>query len=306
MSGLFGSTTIKGTRLTDFPQTTATVGVVIPFGQGAFPCDGNIIFAPMPPKTHVTTKKQGKGGVKQETYSYTLSYAVAFCKGPIDGYLWIKRNGKVVWTQDPNAPIEDWDFANKWAQRATFYYGTKTQLPDSTIEAYEGTGQVSAFRNLAYIVLEDDVVEGGAVPTYEALCIVNGVGYWTTPPYAIEVMEETPPLVAVQIYAVKLQIEPSGIDYATAPVVINQLNLYGGSVSYIAAAEDFVSSAVNIDQLNLYGGAVSYVAAWEDSATSALVIDQLNLYGGAVTYVAPLDDIVLSSVTIDLLTLEDA
>ena len=187
MSGLFKSTLIKGNRITDFTQTTATVGVVIPFGYGRFPTDGNVIFAPLPPKENRTVKRQGKGGVKQESFTYTLSYAVAFCQGPIYGYWWIKRNGKVVWTNDPNAPIEDQAYAVKWAQKATFYYGTSSQLPDSTIESYKGSGNVSAFRYLAYIVVEDDDVTdgGGAVPSYEAVPIASPPeAYLTSHPYA--------------------------------------------------------------------------------------------------------------------------
>lgn len=188
MSGLFGSITIKGNRLTEFASQTATVGVPIPFGYGRFPCEGNIIFAPLPPKEHVKKKKQGKGGVKTEEYSYTLSYAIAFCKGPIYGYWTIKRNGKVVYTQDPNASIDDKAYAAKWAQRATFYYGTPDQLPDSTIESYKGSGNVSAFRDLAYIVVEDDDVTdgGGAVPTYEAVIVASPPDlYLTSKPYNI-------------------------------------------------------------------------------------------------------------------------
>jgi hypothetical protein len=188
MSGLFGATVIKGNRITDFSDTTATVGVPIPFGYGRFVTGGNVIWAPLPPKEHVTKKRQGKGGVKQETYTYTLSYAVAASKGPIFGFWWIKRNGKIVWTQDPNAPVEDQAYAAKWRQKATFYYGERTQLPDSTIESYEGSGQVSAFRDIAYIVVEDDdVTDGaGAVPTYEFCVIASGLSYLTSKLYAVE------------------------------------------------------------------------------------------------------------------------
>ena len=187
MSNLFRSTTIKGTRITDFSQTSARVGDPIPFGYGTFPVDGNVIWAPLPPKEHVAKKRQGKGGVKQETFTYTLSYAICFCRGEIFNYLWIKRNGKVVYTTDPAAPIEDQSYAAKWAEKATFYYGDGVQLPDSTIEAYEGVGNVSAFRRDAYIVVEDDDVTegGGAVPTYEA-CVVRGAARsYTTPPYPV-------------------------------------------------------------------------------------------------------------------------
>ncbi len=179
MSNLFRSTVIKGNRLTDFAQSTATVGIVIPFGHGEFVTDGNVIWAALPPKEHVSRKRQGKGGVKQETYTYTMSYAVAFALGELYGYKWIKRNGKVVYTTDPNAPIDDTAYAQKWLQKATLYYGHRGQLPDSTIESYEGSGRVSAFRDIGYIVVEDDDVTegGGAVPAYEA-CVV------ATPPEA--------------------------------------------------------------------------------------------------------------------------
>lgn len=188
MSGLFGSVTIKGNRITDFAQTTATVGIPLPFGYGIVPFDGNVIFAALPPKEHVSKKRQGKGGTKTETYTYTMSYAVAFCAGPIFGYRWIKRNGKIVYTTDPNAPIEDQAYAAKWAQKVQFYFGTSDQMPNSTIESYEGSGQISAFRDVAYIVVEDDdVTDGsGAVPTYEACCICSPPeAYLTSKPYPI-------------------------------------------------------------------------------------------------------------------------
>jgi hypothetical protein len=188
MSGLFGSTTIPGNRLTDIATQTSTVGIPLPFGYGKFPVDGNIIWSAGKPTEHVTKKSQGKGGVKTQEFTYTLSYAIGFCAGPIYGYLTILRQGKVVYTTDPNAAIEDKAFADKWAQKCTMYFGTRTQMPDSTIEAKEGAGKVSAFRDLAYIVLEDDDVtdNGGAVPQYSAVITSLVPSRVTTPPYALE------------------------------------------------------------------------------------------------------------------------
>ena len=192
MSGLFKSTVIPGNRLTDFTQSSASVGGVMMWGFGQYVAPGNIIWAPLPPKEHRKVTRQGKGGVKQETFSYTLSHAAAFGRKRIHGYWWIERNGKIVYSQDPNAPVEDQAYSQKWLQRATLYYGTKTQLPDSTIESYEGSGQVSAFRNVPYIVLEDDDVtdNAGAAPSYRACIIASGVSYATSPPYPIEAVDE--------------------------------------------------------------------------------------------------------------------
>lgn len=187
MSGLFGSTTIKGTRITDFAQTSANVGQNIPFLYGRAPVNGNVIFAALPPKETRSVQRQGKGGVKQEVYTYSTSYAIAFCRGPILGYWWIKRNGKVVYSQDPNAPIEDQTYAAKWAAKVMMYNGTSAQLPNSMIESYKGSGRVSAFKYLAYIAIpNEDVTDGGgAIPSYEAVPIASPQEVWiTSTPYA--------------------------------------------------------------------------------------------------------------------------
>lgn len=187
MSGLFGSITVKGNRLTDMVGQTSAVGRPIPFGYGYCNIDEpNIIWTAGIPKEHVKKKKQGKGGVKTEEYSYTLSYAIAFMAGPVYGFLTIKRGGKVVYTTDPNATVDDKAFAAKWRQKAKLYLGTRTQMPDATIEQYVGAGKVSAFRDLCYIVVVDDDVtaEGGAVPQYEAVIIASAPDvYLTSRPY---------------------------------------------------------------------------------------------------------------------------
>lgn len=191
MSGLFGSTTIKGNAITDFAKQTSTVGDPIPFGYGRYIATGHVIWTD-DVVTHVTEKKQGKGGIKTEEYSYTRSYAISFCAGPIYGYFTIRRDGKIVYTTDPNAKVEDTDFAAKWAQKVAFYFGTRTQMPDSTIEAKEGAGEVSAFRDLAYIVVENDDVTngGGAIPNYEAVVVASPPEvYMTSRPYPIESSE---------------------------------------------------------------------------------------------------------------------
>src|SRR3546814_16073196 len=94
---------------------------------------------------------------------------------PIYGFKWIKRNGKVVYTTDPNAPLEDQEYATKWAGKVNFHWGTFDQLPDSLIESYEGVGNVSAFKTFCYITIEDEDVtdNGGAPPNYEAVVIAT-------------------------------------------------------------------------------------------------------------------------------------
>lgn len=186
MSGLFGSTTIKGTRITDFAKTSADVGSTIPFLYGRAPVTGNVGFAALPPKETRNVKKQGKGGVKQESFTYSTSYCILFCRGPINGWWWIKRNGKVVYTQDPEAPIDDAEYAAKWAARVQMFNGTMSQMPSSIIESYKGAGRVSPFRGIAGIVIpHEDVTDGGgAIPSYEAVPMASpSEVYFTSHPY---------------------------------------------------------------------------------------------------------------------------
>ena len=244
MSGLFGSTTIKGTRITDFSGTSAEVGKAIPFGHGSYPVDGFIGWAPLPPVEHRQVKRQGKGGVKQETFTYTLSYAVMFCKGPTFGYRWIKRNGKVVYTTDPNAPLEDKAYAAKWAQRVNFYSGQRDQLPDSLIESYEGVGNVSGFPFITYFTVEDEDVtdNGGAPPNYEAVVIATPPeAYLTSKPYPVFVEERAAVQLSLPAWEFRQLIKP--IDAPDEAITAEQRLVgwrFGNQVTYVQ--EEYVNA----------------------------------------------------------------
>lgn len=193
---------VEGPRLKDARQQTSQDGVPIPFGYGTFPTAGNVIWTDEL-KEHKKEERQGKGGPKVTSYTYTRSYAIGICEGPIAGLLLIKRNGKVVWDAREPDTLREWmqdvpdygtgggmignmgvyDFwrhAIAWSQRfarkATFYVGEESQMPDPTIEAVEGIGNVPAHRGMAYMVVKDDDLTDmqGAIPQYEF--VVASVG----------------------------------------------------------------------------------------------------------------------------------
>jgi hypothetical protein len=180
---------VKGPRLTDAMSQTSTVGGVIPFGYGRFVTGGNLIWCDRLIE-HVKRQRQGKGASsKATTYTYTRSYAVGVCQGEIFGFHWIKRNGKKVYTSDPAATAEEKAYSAKWLGKVTLYRGGESQMPDSTIVAVEGAGNVSPFRGLAYIVVEnDDLTDlSGAVPQYEFCVIATPPeAYLTSKPYPQE------------------------------------------------------------------------------------------------------------------------
>lgn len=189
-----------GPRLEDASSQTSTVGGVIPFGYGVFTTAGNVIWA-ADLVEHRKSERAGKGGgQKNYTYTYTRSYAVGVCKGPISAYLWVKRNGKLIYAADPQGlgaamgwtgeQIADLvEASSKFRQIATLYYGTEQQMPDSTITAVEGVGNVAPHRGLAYIVLENDDVTDlrGAVGQFEFCVKVGAARSYTTPPYPVYV-----------------------------------------------------------------------------------------------------------------------
>lgn len=159
-----------GPRIGDSSAQTSSVGGVIPFGFGTFTTAGNLIWRDPKLREIAKTQRQGKGGgAKSTTYTYTRSYAVGICRGPIYGVKWIKRNGKKVYTTDPAATQEEKQASAKFAAKLKIYLGTETQMPDPTIVAVEGMANVPGHRGLAYIVVEhDDLTDlGGAVPQYE-------------------------------------------------------------------------------------------------------------------------------------------
>ena len=73
-------------------------------------------------------------------YTYSVSFAVALCQGPITRIDRVWANGDLFNLRDVT-----------WR----LYHGTAEQMPDPLIEAIEGTGQAPAYRDTAYIVFED-------------------------------------------------------------------------------------------------------------------------------------------------------
>jgi hypothetical protein len=103
---------------------------------------------------HLSVSKSGSGkGVQPSPkittreYSYTTSLAVALCEGEISGIGRVWADGQPVEPDSLNMRV---------------YLGSADQMPDPKIEAVEGAGEVPAYRELAYVVMEDlDVTRFG-------------------------------------------------------------------------------------------------------------------------------------------------
>lgn len=144
---LFGTTaTREGPRLSDLSVQGSTEGAAIPRVFGRVRLAGQLIWSTQFKETATTSSNgggKGMGGGNQTettTYSYAVSFAVALCEGPIT------RIGR-IWADGNLLDLSQISFR--------VHEGTETQLPDSTIEAVEGAGAVSAYRGVAYVVFDD-------------------------------------------------------------------------------------------------------------------------------------------------------
>lgn len=177
-SELFGPT-IEGPRLNDLTVSSSTYGNAIPRLFGTSRMSTNMIWT-SGIKEKKEKKRAGKGGPKQTVYTYSASFAVAICAGPLDGVLRIWADGKLIaGSTDPITNIGSYNGflpadlvlsivtgKKKNKYKYTFYNGSETQLPSPVMEAKEGVGNVPAHRGLAYIVFENMPLEdfGNRIP----------------------------------------------------------------------------------------------------------------------------------------------
>jgi hypothetical protein len=151
--------TVSGPRLADLAVQTSTYGSFIPRIYGTVPLHGNLMWLENGKiKETVRKKKQGGkgggGGTTVKTYTYSATFAIGLCEGPIAG---IRR----IWCLDKliyNAGSDDLETIIASNQAATgwrLYLGTDDQEPDPRYEADVGVGNAPAFRGMAYIVFDD-------------------------------------------------------------------------------------------------------------------------------------------------------
>ena len=115
-------------------------GAPIPKIWGRIRVAGQVIWTS--PFKEVRRRKGGKGvpSPKTNTFSYSVSLAIALCEGTILGIDRIWADGDEISAESLNLRV---------------YLGTDVQLPDALIESIEGVGEAPAYRGLAYVLIED-------------------------------------------------------------------------------------------------------------------------------------------------------
>jgi len=147
---------IEGPRRSDLKLQVSEYGRPIPRVWGLGRLAGNVID-----QTDLVEHKQksgGKGGPQVTTYTYSASFAIMLCVGPIIGIKRIWADGRLLWTDESgeDAPC-------------TIYLGDEDQEPDPTFEGIHGVGNQPAYRGYAYVVFADYYLTdfGDRIPVLE-------------------------------------------------------------------------------------------------------------------------------------------
>lgn len=183
--------TVEGPRLNDLRVMSSAYGAPIPRVYGSMRVAGQMIWSDGIKEHRQETTIGGKGGPEQTqvSYTYTASFAVALCAGPVSGVSDIKGDAVSITT--------DWALidastapglagkgmhllASSLGQNVRAYLGTEDQDPDPLIESIEGVGDTPAYRGLCYLVFEDLPLAkfGNRIPNITATVASQSATTW--------------------------------------------------------------------------------------------------------------------------------
>lgn len=211
---------IEGPRLNDLAVQSATYGAQIPRVYGTIATFGNVFWVENnqlkeTKKTESQGGKGGGGGAETTTYTYSATFALGLCVGPIQGIRRIWCAGKLIYDMGSTnlstvaaseigktglgigavSSVSDIT-ADNASLSMSVYFGTDDQLPDPRMQAALGVANTPAYRGLAYIVFNDfDLTDYGnslmgaqmkveviTAATWSPSCALTGTVNFVDPP----------------------------------------------------------------------------------------------------------------------------
>jgi hypothetical protein len=151
-------------KLDDLRVTGSGFGQMIPQLWGSHRVGGNIIWSTDLIESSKRKRSGGKGGGRSSSgreYNYSVSCAVAWCKGPVDR---VKR----IWAEDLLIYDEDATPDTEYVIR--HYEGDEVQVADTLISSIEGATFTPGYRGLCYSVFEGLPLKnwGNRIPAFSA------------------------------------------------------------------------------------------------------------------------------------------
>jgi hypothetical protein len=189
---------VEGPKITDLKIQSSQTGIIIPIVFGNCEVAGNVIWASEKREVASTEShgKGGGGGTDTTNYSYFQDFAIGLADAETNTYVGvrkIKANGKIIYNVSADADTETRASSEKIAKLLKFYPGSRTQMPDPTMDAALGVGKTPAFRGLSYVVLTnfDITPYGGQTPSFQFELIEEGpvATATSTNDYAVPVID---------------------------------------------------------------------------------------------------------------------
>ena len=230
----------SGPRLQDVQITTSVEGAPVLRVYGRMRVGGQVIWATRFRATTDTESHGGKGGgptAEVTTYSYSASFAVGLCEGPIDGIGRIWADGEVL---EPDG------------FEIRLHKGGEGQAPDPKIVAVEGEEFAPAYRGLAYLVFEELPLERFGN---------------RTPQITVEVIRRPPGAEpAIEDLLTAVTLIPGASEFAYATGIVEKEAGFGaweavnahaadGRADLLASLDELQTVAPNVEH-------VSLVVAW--------------------------------------------
>jgi hypothetical protein len=174
------TTKAQGPRLNDLRVQGSAYGAPIPRPYGAMRLAGQVVWSGGIREHQETESQSSKGGPQVETtsYTYTASFAVQLCAGPIGGVRRIWADARLIWSAASDQPLASALASGAIGEKITLYPGTADQAADPIIEADKGVGATPAYRHRALLVFEDlDLAPyGNRIPNIEAEVVSAAAG----------------------------------------------------------------------------------------------------------------------------------
>lgn len=172
---------VQGPKLADLTIQTSTYGGMVPIHFGTVGVTGIPIDLDVITPHEKSTSSSGKGGptTVSTTTTYTTSTAILLGEGVCDGIKKAWIDGKLVYTNsgaEADSDISSLIAGNMFTGNFKFYPGTETQLPDPTLEAIHGVGNVPAYRGVAYVVFTDnaEILNGNSLRQLKFELVYSG------------------------------------------------------------------------------------------------------------------------------------
>jgi hypothetical protein len=149
-----GPKTQSGPRMGDLKVQLNSYGAPIPIVYGTIRVAGVVDVATNLIAKQIDSSVGGGLGLGTSAqgvaqYTYSASFAVKLCEGPVTGVLRIWADGKKIFDARPGARK-----AHKRGASIRIYKGSDTQLPDPWIEKFLGKDVTPAYRGSAYGVID--------------------------------------------------------------------------------------------------------------------------------------------------------